>query len=70
MIVELEDARHSLIGMRGDIEELASALRIKELRAEAEELDAKTLDPDFWSNQENSSKILQRIKQTKDTISG
>ena len=68
MIVELEDARHSLIGMREDIDELASALRITELKAEAEELDAKTLDPDFWSNQENSSKILQRIKQTKDTI--
>ena len=57
-------------GMREDIDELASALRITDLKAEAEELDAKTLDPDFWSNQENSSKILQRIKQTKDTIAG
>ena len=26
------------------------------------------MDPDFWSNQENSSKVLQKVKQTKDTI--
>ncbi len=70
MIIALEDAKYKLVGMRADLKELGSALRIDELRKEAEELDAKTLDPDFWSNQENSSKILQRVKQTKDTIEG
>ena len=70
MIIALEDAKYKLIAMRADIEDLGSALRVDELRALAEELDAKTLDPDFWSNQENSSKILQKIKQTKDTIEG
>ena len=68
MIIALEDAKYTLIGMRADITDLGSALRIDELRALAEELDAKTLDPDFWSNQENSSKVLQKLKQTKDTI--
>ena len=68
MIIALEDAKYKLIGMRADIDDLGSALRIDELKALAEELDAKTLDPDFWSNQENSSKILQKVKQTKDTI--
>ena len=68
MIIALEDAKYKLIAMREDIVDLGSALRIEELRTMAEELDAKTLDPDFWSNQENSSKVLQKIKQTKDTI--
>ena len=68
MIIALEDAKYKLIGMRADIDDLGSALRIDELKALAEELDAQTLDPDFWSNQENSSKILQKVKQTKDTI--
>ena len=68
MIIALEDAKYKLIGMRADLKELGSALRIDELRGEAEALDAQTLDPDFWSNQENSSKVLQRLKQTKDTI--
>ncbi len=54
--------------MREKIDDLGSALRIGELRVTAEELDKQTLDPDFWSNQENSSKVLQKIKQTKYTI--
>ena len=68
MIIALEDAKYKLIGMREDIKDLGSALRIDELKKTAEELDAQTLDPDFWSNQENSSKVLQTLKQTKDTI--
>lgn len=68
MIVALEDAKYKLLGMREGIEDLGSALRIDELRVLAEELDKETLDPNFWGNQENSSKILQKIKQTKDTI--
>ena len=63
VIVALEEAKYKLLGMRANIKELGSALRIDELKATAEELDQKTLDPDFWSNQENSSKILQKIKQ-------
>ena len=68
MIVALEDAKYKLVGMREKIVELGSALRIDDLRAVADELDKQTLDPDFWSNQENSSKVLQKIKQTKYTI--
>ncbi len=68
MIIALEDAKYKLIGMRESIADLGSALRIDELRTLAEQLDAQTLDPDFWSNQENSSKVLQKVKQTKDTI--
>ena len=68
MIIALEEAKYALVNMRADIEELGSALRVDELRALAEELDKQTLDPDFWSNSENSSKVLQKIKQTKDTV--
>ncbi len=70
MIIALEDAKYKLIGMRDSIADLGSALRIDELRVLAKELDEQTLDPDFWSNQENSSKVLQKVKQTKDTIEG
>ncbi len=68
MIIALEEAKYKLIGMRADIEDLGSALRIDDLRKTAAELDAQTLDPDFWSNQENSSSVLQKLKQTKDAI--
>ena len=54
--------------MRADIDDLGSALRIDELKVTVEELDKQTLDPDFWSNSEKSSTVLQKLKQTKDTI--
>jgi peptide chain release factor 2 len=68
LIIALEDAKYKLIGMRADIDDLGSALRIEQLKTTAKELDEQTLDPDFWSNQENSSSVLQKLKQTKDTI--
>ena len=68
MIIALEEAKYKLIGMRADIDDLGSALRIDQLKETAEELDKDTLREDFWSNQENSSKVLQKLKQTKDTI--
>ena len=70
LIIALEEAKYKLIGMREDISDLGSALRITELKVLADDLDRQTLDPDFWSNQENSSKVLQKLKQTKDTIEG
>ena len=65
MIIELEEAKYKLISMREDLGELGSALRIKELTKTVAEMEEKTLDPDFWSNQDNSSKVLQAIKQNK-----
>ena len=70
MIVQLEEAKHELVGMRPDIEDLGQALRVEFLAAKAEELEQETLAPDFWSNSTNSSKILQTIKQYKDTVDG
>lgn len=65
MIIELEEYKYKLIGMRRDIAELRNSLRIDELTKSVGEMEEKTLDPDFWSNQDNSSKILQQIKQGK-----
>ncbi|MBE6534957.1 MAG: peptide chain release factor 2 [Ruminococcaceae bacterium] len=67
-MIALEEAKYKLIGMRADIDDLGSALRIDQLKETAEELDKDTLREDFWSNQENSSKVLQKLKQAKDTI--
>jgi len=68
LIVALEEAKYKLTALVDDIEELGSALRIDDLRGEVEELEKKTLGADFWSSQEDSSKILQNIKQKKDKI--
>ncbi len=66
MIIALEEAKYKLNSMREAIEELGSAIRADELKAEIDEMEKKTFAEDFWNDQENSSKILQKIKQLKD----
>ena len=68
MIIKLEEAKRTLQGMRGDIAELGNALKIEKISEEAEELEQKTLVPNFWDDAANSSKILRELKQIKDTI--
>ena len=68
MIIALENARRELLDMREKLEDLGSALRIEDLTGRVAELEQKTADPAFWNDQENSSKVLQKVKQTKDTI--
>lgn len=68
MIIALEEAKYKLIALRKDISELEGALRINELRRSAEELEAQTLDPNFWNNPASANKITQEIKQSRDTI--
>ena len=41
MIIALEEAKHKLIAMRADINELGQALRIEDLKAKKAELEAQ-----------------------------
>ena len=68
MIVALEDAKHKLTDLRDSIAELGSALRIEETKEKLIDLEAQTTAPDFWNNADNSSKVLQVIKQSQDKI--
>ena len=70
LIVALEDAKVKLVALRDVVKELHSSLRIDALAMEAEELEQHTLNPNFWGDPERSTKILQEIKQKKDTIDG
>ena len=64
MIIALENAKHELVDMRDKLKELGSALRIEALENRVAELEQKTSDPAFWNDQENSSKVLQELKQS------
>ena len=68
MIIALENARRELLDMRAKLEDLHGALHIADLMGTVAELEQKTADPAFWSDQENSSRVLQQLKQSKDTI--
>lgn len=68
MIIQLEEAKRSLNAIEPEIKELGSALRIDDLNKELAELEEKTAQPDFWNDQENSGKVLQRVKTLKNKI--
>lgn len=68
MIIALEEAKRKLIDMRADLVELHSALRIDTLKEKAAELEAASLEPNFWNDAAKSTRVMQEIKQMKDTI--
>ena len=68
MIIALEEAKRKLVDMRASLVELKSALRIDALKEKAAELEAASLEPNFWNDTANSTRVMQEIKQMKDTI--
>ncbi len=69
LIIALEEAKYKLENFRENLTELGSALRIDSLREKAAELEAQTMEAEFWNDQENSGKILKEVKRLKDKIS-
>ena len=68
MIIALEEAKRQLVDLRADLVELKSALRIDALKEKAAELEAASLEPNFWNDTAKSTRVMQEIKQMKDTI--
>ena len=67
-MLEFEELRLKLTGYEPELLDLADALGLKKLQSEVEQLEAKSAEPDFWNDVENSHKILQRISQAKSKI--
>ncbi len=68
MIIQLDEAKRKLGELKKEIIDLGSALRIDELRVKVKELEEMANDPKFWSDQQNSGKVLRETKQLKDKI--
>jgi len=68
LIIALEEAKYKLQGLEEEVKELGSALRVDKLKEEVEELEKQALEPDFWNDQQNSSKVLKHTKVLKDKI--
>ncbi len=68
MIIQLDEARLTLLAMKKEVEELAITIKVEELKKTAEELEKQTAEPDFWSDSAVSGKVLRNIKQNKDKV--
>ncbi len=69
-MLQFEELRLKLEGMRPEIEDLGRALGLERAREEVRELEEKASQPDFWSEDriEESQAILQKTRQLKDQI--
>lgn len=67
MIIQLDEAKRTLLEKREDIKELAAALKLDELKEETENLEKLTVEADFWGR-EDSGTILKRIKYLKERV--
>lgn len=60
-----DDLRQRLKEHRPQLEELAAALGLDSVRAQLQELELKTADPNFWGDPSAGQAVLQRQKQLK-----
>jgi len=68
LIIALEEAKYEMLAMRDKLKDLGDAMQIEALKVKTAELEEATTAPEFWNDQQNSSKVLQTIKQNKDKI--
>ncbi len=67
-MLQFDELRLELEGLRPDIDDLAEALGLERMRNEIAELDTKASMPGFWDDAQNSQKILQRSSALKNKI--
>ena len=69
-MLAFEELSLKLQGLWPDIEDLANAIGLKQLRTEAEELDMRAAEDGFWDNMERAQAVTQRAAKLKGKIAG
>ena len=64
-MLQFDELRLRLEGIKPDIDDLASALGIEKIKEEIEDLDGKASAEGFWDDMESAQKILQRSSALK-----
>ena len=62
-MLEFEEYKVKLNGIRPDLDGLGAALKLDEARAEIAELEAESTKEGFWNDLDRSQKVQKRIKQ-------
>ena len=70
MIVEYEDYKAKLQGMRPELDTVHDALKLDEARAEIARLEEEAAQEGFWNDLDRSQKVLQATKRLKDKCAG
>ena len=68
-MIELDETSKNLKQLSEKLNIIGTSLNIHEKEELLKELEAKTLEQDFWNDNENSGKILAQLKSLKDVVS-
>ena len=63
VMLEFEEYKVKLNGIKPDLDGLGAALKLDEARAEIAELEAESAKEGFWNDLDRSQKVQKRIKQ-------
>lgn len=69
-MIEYDDYKVKIIACKPELDGLGKALKLEEAKAELERLEKESGEDGFWSNLDNSQKVLQKIKQLKNKCEG
>ncbi len=69
-MILLDELRIEMTGYRKELDELGEVLNIRKAREEVAVLQEEAAADGFWSDLENSQKVLQRTKQLENKING
>ena len=64
-MIEFDDYKQKINAVRPGLDTLGQALKLDEAARELEELEKESISDGFWTDLENSQKVLQRIKRLK-----
>ena len=67
-MLELEENKHKLQDIKEKINSIAEALNITKMESDIKELEAKTSEPNFWDDQQNSSTVLTKMKRLQNKL--
>ena len=67
-MIIIDEYKVRLAAMDDSLENLYGALKLDEIKAQLEENEKMTAEPDFWNDMERSQKISQAVKNAKDQI--
>ena len=69
-MIEFDDYKVKISALKPALDDLGEALKLTDAGAEIEKLEAESAAEGFWNDLDNSQKVLQRIKQLQNKVSG
>lgn len=68
MIIEFDEYKFKLNGIKPNLEGLGRALKLDDTRAEIASLEAESAKEGFWNDVNNSQKVQKRLKQLQNKV--